>query len=222
VKSAFRFILRTALLLLGTGAPHDAFAQAAADPVPVAGLFREGTAAAPFGSSTAIADFNADGAPDVAIADRTHRGGIAYTIEVRLFEGSAQTVSFQSTTGPLKITAFDVDNDHDADLVVTPVLSREVVGVWVNDGAGHFDARRRNPFGPIDARLAGVPSLSGFGDYLIPAVPGRRLYAFGLTVDPYAVRVAQDAVTVWLPRVPVAAAAFAHGISPRAPPSFRL
>src|ERR1041385_4745153 len=43
---------------------------------------RPGSAAAPFGWATAIADFDADGTPDVAIADRPDRNdGSHYRIE---------------------------------------------------------------------------------------------------------------------------------------------
>ena len=217
-----RCIVRAALLLMSTLAPHVALAQAPVSEPAASVVFRSGTAAAPYDSATAVADFDADGAPDVAIADRTSRSGSDYDIEVRLSEGSTQTVSFTSTRGALNITALDVDNDHDADLVVTPVLSHEVVGIWINNGAGHFDASDRASFAPVAGRLAPEPSLSGFGDHLIPVVPGRRLYAFGLTGFRHMAYLSEEIMSVRLPAVPVAAAAFPPGISPRAPPSSRF
>ena len=221
MNSVYRFVVRVAVLLLSTLVPHVAFAQtAAANPSASPVMFRPGTAAAPYDSATAVADFDADGAPDVAIADRTSRSGTHYDIEVRLSEGSTQTVSFASTRGALHITALDVDNDHDADLVITPVLSREVVSIWINDGAGHFIAGDRASFASV-AGLGAVPSLSGFGDHLIPVVPGRRIYAFGLTASAHTAYLSEEIMSVRLPSVPVAAVAFPPGISPRAPPLSR-
>jgi len=222
VNSVYRFVVRAAVLLLSTLVPHVAFAQtAAAGPSASPVVFRPGTAAAPYDSATAVADFDADGAPDVAIADRTSRSGSHYDIEVRLSEGSIQTVSFASTRGALHITALDVDNDHDADLVFTPVLSREVVSIWINDGAGHFNAGDRASFASLADGLAAVLSLSGFGDHLIPVVPGRRIYAFGLTASSHTAYLSEEIMSVRLPSVPVAAVAFPPGISPRAPPLSR-
>jgi hypothetical protein len=183
--------------------------------------FRAGTAAAPFNSGAAIADFDADGAPDVAIADRTTRSGSHYNIEIRLSRGWTQTVSFVSTRGALSITAFDVDNDHDTDLVVTPVLSHEVVGIWVNDGAGHFDAGNSESFASIAGTIGVGPSISGFGHDRIPFVAGRRSYAFGLAASVRLPHLPDELVPVRLSSVPVAAVASALGISPRAPPFFR-
>ena len=217
-----RFIVGAALLLLSTLAPHMAFAQATAAAPPASPVvFRPGTAAGPFESAAAIADFDADGAPDAAIADRTSPSGSHYDIEVHLSQGSTQTVSFVSTRGELNVTALDVDDDHDADLVVTPVLSREVVGIWVNDGAGHFDADDQALLASARGRIEPVPALSGFGDHLIPVVPGRRLYLLGLTPRPYTAYFSQAGVSESVFSVPLPARAFAPSVSPRGPPSVR-
>jgi hypothetical protein len=219
MNSVYRFIVRAALLVLSTAAPNVAFAQRAAADAPASPVtFRSGTAAAPFNSATAIADFDADGAPDVAIADRTTRGGSHYDIEVRLSQGSTQTVSFVSTRGALNITPFDVDNDHDTDLVVTPVLSHEVIGIWVNDGVGHFDAGNSESFASVAGTIGVGPSISGFGHDLIPVVAGRRSYAFGLAASVRLPHLPDEAVPVRPSSVPVAAVALAFGVTPRAPP----
>jgi FG-GAP repeat len=101
--------------------------------------FRLGTAAAPFGWSTTVADLDRDGWPDVAIADRRGRSdGFAYTIELRISSARPQTLAFRSPHDSLTVTARDVDGDRDLDLVVTPALTRDVVGLWLNDGGGRF------------------------------------------------------------------------------------
>jgi hypothetical protein len=221
MNSVYRFIVRAAVLVLSTVAPHVAFAQAAADVPRSPVTFRSGTAADPFNSATAIADFDADGAPDVAIADRTTRGGSRYNIEVHFSRGWTQTVSFVSTKGALSITAFDVDNDHDAYLIVTPVLSHEVVGIWVNDGVGHFDAGNSESFASVAGTIGVGPSISGFAHELIPVVAGRRSDAFGLAASGRLPHQPAEAAPVRPSSVPVAAVAFAFGVTPRAPPFFR-
>jgi hypothetical protein len=102
--------------------------------------FRLGTAAAPFGWSTTVADLDRDGWPDVAIADRRGRqlGGFAYLIELHISNAGIQTFAFCSPHDALTVTARDVDGDRDLDLVVTPPLTRDVVGLWLNDGSGRF------------------------------------------------------------------------------------
>jgi hypothetical protein len=151
-------------------------------------VLRAGTAAAPFGAAIAISDFDADGAPDSAIADRTTRNGANYKIEVHLSGGATQTMSFFSTKGALHVAALDLDNDHDPDLVVTPVLSREVVGIWVNDGTGHFTRGRDEPYRSTVPIAQSVPAVSGSSLALLAAIPVRRFHDIGLTRTAFALR----------------------------------
>jgi VCBS repeat protein len=220
VNSAYLFVARAALLLLAILTPRVAFAQAGAiDAPPRALVLRAGTAAAPFSTSTAIADFDADGAPDIAVANRIGRASSHYNIEVRLSAGSTpQTVSFVSTRGALNITAFDVDNDHDADLVITPVLGRDVVDVWVNDGAGHFEAGNRTSYTSLGPMLGAGPSLTGVRELLISLFPGRRLDIVAAPSRPRPRDPTNQARSECRARV-VVASAFASGTLPRPPPS---
>jgi len=102
--------------------------------------FRLGTAGRPFAWSTAIGDLNADGRPDFAIADRVGRGidGFEYAIELSIAGGRSESVEFDSDLDALNITLRDVDRDRDLDVVVTGAVSRSIVAVWLNDGAGQF------------------------------------------------------------------------------------
>lgn len=102
--------------------------------------FRLGTAARPFGWSTVISDFNADGAPDLAVADRGARrpGGFGYNVRLSVSGLSLRDIRFVSPHAAVTIRAIDVDRDHDVDLVITAVPSGEVVAVWLNDGRGQF------------------------------------------------------------------------------------
>jgi hypothetical protein len=216
-----RAFLSAALLVLSMVTPQMAAAQttvssAAKTPHIV---LRTGTAAAPFGASSVITDFDADGAPDVAIADRTIRNGSHYKIEVQLSDGSTQTVSFLSTKGALRVSAADLDNDHDQDLIVTPVLGREVVGVWMNDGTGHFARGRDAPYQPFVPTLESIPTLSGSSLAVVPIVAGRRLQDLNLT-DATSIIEADDEVSP-LRRADASSVTegFLSSFSSRGPPS---
>src|SRR5580704_3792918 len=68
------------------------------------------------------------------------RAGYIYTVQ---FEMSAGAFSPPIRVhGPdawgLNITALDVDGDRDLDLVVTGGVFGRPLGVWINDGSGHF------------------------------------------------------------------------------------
>ncbi|PYQ73237.1 MAG: hypothetical protein DMG04_14610 [Acidobacteria bacterium] len=109
-------------------------------PAPDAAVFRLGNAARPFGWSTVIGDFDTDGKPDVAVADHIGRdaNGYAYRIEFSMSGQAPGGVTFQSTQSAVTIRAADVDADRDLDIVVGLPISGRTLGVWLNDGHGHF------------------------------------------------------------------------------------
>jgi hypothetical protein len=102
--------------------------------------FRLGSASRPLGWSTVVGDFNRDGTPDFAIADRVEHygGGYQFRLEFSVSGLQTQTVALDSTQEALTLGASDVDNDNDLDVVVTGTLSHAIVGVWLNDGHGSF------------------------------------------------------------------------------------
>lgn len=220
MHSLYSFAARATLLLLTILTPKAAFAQERAlSPSPQPLALRAGTAGAPFTSATAIADFDADGAPDIAVANRIGRGGARYNIEVRLSDGSPiQTVSFVSTKGALNIAAFDIDDDDDTDLVITPVLSENVVDVWVNDGAGHFEAGDPASFSSVGARLDSAPTLTSGRELLISLAPGRRIDIIAAPSRPRPRDPTRRAPSE-RPWRRAFTSAFASGISPRPPPA---
>jgi len=183
-KSASRppcpFVPGVAFLLVAMLWPGFAWSQSAATATPT---FRPGTAGSPFAWTSVVADFNADGRPDIAVADRVGgRGSSTYRIEFELSSGHHQLVSFASTYGALSITAVDVDNDHDVDLVITPVLSRHVVGVWLNDGTGHFrdDGSRNVAASYAQLSPASIGSRASFG---LPATTTERRMAVAVPLS---------------------------------------
>ena len=49
-------------------------------------------------------------------------------------------VFFESTADALTITTVDIDHDNDLDIVARRPMTGGTVGVWLNDGHGHFTA----------------------------------------------------------------------------------
>src|SRR3954451_2607643 len=117
-------------------AAPDAAAQSSPAP------YRLGNAARPFGWSTVIGDFNTDGTPDVAVADHVGRkgSGYQYRIDFSLSAERRDPLTFESIHDAVTITAADIDRDLDLDIVVVHPISGETVGIWLNDGHGHFTA----------------------------------------------------------------------------------
>jgi hypothetical protein len=136
--------------------------------------FRLGTAAGPFGWSTAIGDFNTDGTPDVAIADRVSRamGGSAYRIQFSVSGLEPKTFAFRSEQDALTVRVSDIDHDNDLDVVVSGALSHEIVGVWLNDGRGGFEAADVRQFASEVRALRSVdaadPSVDPSSSGLVP------------------------------------------------------
>src|SRR5262245_35540719 len=185
--------------------------------------FRLGDSARPFGWSTVVGDFNTDGTPDVVVADHVdaHADGYEYRIEFSVSGEPADDVTFESTHDAVTISVADVDRDNDLDVIVGTPLSGETVGVWLNDGRGHFTAGdlQRAP-----ATLRSDESFDAgdaFADVAASEPPPRRVHD---AIAP-AVRSTRPAADgdgrVDRPRTLRTARAFTS-TSPRAPPAIGL
>jgi FG-GAP repeat protein len=185
--------------------------------------FRLGTAGRPFAWSTAVGDLNADGRPDVAVADRIGRGaaGFEYNVQLSISGGGSQSVDFDSDQDALNVALRDVDHDRDLDVVVTGAVSRSIVGIWLNDGTGKFERAAPSPLGfdwsASSADLDGTnPADTAVGEVLprssAAAVASRRatgavrLPAFSLATGG-AFRTARASLSALRPRAPPIATA---------------
>jgi len=186
--------------------------------------FRLGNAARPLAWSTAIADFNVDGAPDMAVADRVAHGltGYSYRIELSISGQQSDAVTFESVNEAIQLHVSDVDDDNDLDLVASGVLSKDIVGVWLNDGHGRFTSSElRHLPGAIGARQA-LDSTDPAGDPASFEYSTRRSgarVAMPVRAPPAAALVARFASRDdWRPR----SLSRSSATGPRAPPSASL
>jgi len=91
-------------------------------------------------SGWVLADLNGDQNVDLATARSGRHDANGYAQEVRITLGAFQQTSFhfQSPGATIELSSRDVDGDQDRDLVILEPLTREPIGVWINNGAGLF------------------------------------------------------------------------------------
>ena len=102
-----------------------------------------------------LADLNGDQNVDLAKARSGGHDAGGYAQEVRITLGAFEQTSFRflSPGATVELSSRDVDGDQDRDLVILEPLSREPIGVWINDGAGLFH----------EGNLADFEALLGHG-----------------------------------------------------------
>jgi hypothetical protein len=148
----------------------------ASTPVLERPVFRLGNAGQPFGWTTAVADFNRDGIPDVAVADRVDSrfaAGYAYEIDFSISGRINSAVWFDSPSAALTISVSDVDDDNDLDVLVTEPVTRAVTSVLLNDGQGRF-TQKALPLSPARMWAATVLDDEPFGAALLAALSADR------------------------------------------------
>jgi hypothetical protein len=115
------------------------------------------------------------------------------------------------------VAAIDVDNDHDLDLVITPLLGRDVVGIWLNDGAGHF---RRGDLDAVPADVARLSPSTIAGcppQFAAVLPPPRRLAASRASAPTIAIAADVDRIRPF--QIVPSDRLLLSCLSPRAPPS---
>ena len=148
--------------------------------------------------SMAVADFNKDGTPDIAIATTT---GVA--ILLGKGEGTFGEPVPLSTGLPLKLFAADLNRDGIADLIVLPAdpdlkaapmfgAAGNNVNVYLGDGKGGFKA-----LPPFPALLAGFTPEGGFPNHVeVADVNGDGLPDLAITKQQYSYETDQTAAGV--------------------------
>lgn len=116
----------------------------------------------------AMADFGGDSRPDLAAVevDRLGEHIADYRVYIRLTEGGEQNLRLTGPLGELSITPKDVTGDGSLDLVISSG-SGDLVGIFVNDGKGHFDKANPADFAKDRGRRSSRSFLTTTRPYII-------------------------------------------------------
>jgi hypothetical protein len=92
------------------------------------------------GIHVAIADFDGDWKPDLAIVETAslRRVQANYAIHLQLSAGSDLSFLINAPDGGVRVAARDVNGDSFPDVVVSSVNDERIVAVLLNDGHGKF------------------------------------------------------------------------------------
>jgi hypothetical protein len=92
-------------------------------------------------ASFAIADFDGDLKPDLAIVEAERvdsSSNVRYSIRLRLSAGASQAIGVTAAAGGLHVVPRDVNGDNALDLLVSTAWLHQPVAVLLNDGHGNF------------------------------------------------------------------------------------
>lgn len=117
-------------------------------------------------SSWALGDLDGDRKIDLVSARPALRDSQGYTHEVSVrFGGPFENGSFtfHGRDASIRLSIRDIDGDQDRDIVILQARSSGVLGVWLNDGSGHFHegdvANFRTALSNRDSAAFDVPAL---------------------------------------------------------------
>jgi hypothetical protein len=100
--------------------------------------------------SWAVSDMNGDKIADLASAGPGRREGAEYAREISVNLTGAESAQFtvRSPGAAIQLSLRDIDGDHDRDLIIVEPWSRRAIGVWLNDGRGHFEEGNLAKYAP--------------------------------------------------------------------------
>jgi hypothetical protein len=111
--------------------------------------YRSPASSPAFNSVFAIADFDGDRKPDLAIVEMQSSNSSTatqYSIRFQLTAGAAQSFGVSAPAGGLQIVARDVNGDDAQDLLVSTAWLHQEVAVLLNDGHGNFTLANPSAF----------------------------------------------------------------------------
>jgi len=171
-------------------------------------------------SGWVLADLNGDQSVDLATARSGRHDAKGYAQEVRVTLGAFRQTSFHflSPGATVELSTQDVDGDQDRDLVILEPVSRNPIGVWINDGQGLFH----------EGNLADFEALLGHGRSSQSLLPPRQHIALPaiseervqLAVPQISFRAADRLLDLLAPRSELPRQElFQSDFRPRAPPA---
>ena len=171
-------------------------------------------------SGWVLADLNGDQKVDLATARSGGHDASGYAQEVRITLGAFHQTSFHflSPGATIELSSQDVDGDQDRDLVILEPLSREPIGVWINDGAGLFHEGNLADFRALLGQGRSSSSLLSPRQRLVlPAVSEERIQ---LAVPVFSFRAADRLLELLAPRSELPRQELLQSdFRPRAPPA---
>ena len=102
----------------------------------------------------AIADFDGDHLPDLAVVQVDSYGSRTskYSIRLRFSGGEGAAIGIEAPLGGLRIDSRDVNGDDADDLIVSTAGESEIVAVLVNDGHGNFVVAKPGAFPNLERK----------------------------------------------------------------------
>jgi len=125
----------------------------------------------------AIADFDGDLRPDLAMIRVTRDGAPAteYSLELKFSSGKRAPIGLIGPAGGLEVSPQDVNGDQFADLVITSVVDREFVAILLNDGKGNFTQVDRADYPQVGKRAdSHLCSPAELNTHELALSPGRN------------------------------------------------
>jgi hypothetical protein len=116
----------------------------------------------------AIADFDGDLQPDLAMIRVTHEGApqTEYSLELKFSSGPRPSIGLLGPAGGLEISPQDVNGDKFADLVITSQMDSEFVAILLNDGKGNFTHAESSDYPQVgkrgESRITAPPDYFGY------------------------------------------------------------
>jgi hypothetical protein len=166
----------------------------------------------------AIADFDGDWKPDLAVVETAglRKVHANYAIRLQLSAGPELFFLIDAPSGGVRVAARDVNGDNLPDVIVSSVLDERVVAVLLNEGHGQFS--RAEPSSFLDEKdpnifLTGDPSLA---DKF--TVASLRYSFSGGSVGASARTVTLSTGSISVPRAPAQSSCEFHSSRGRSPP----
>lgn len=139
-----------------------------------------------FERTLAVADLDGDKKPDGAVLlGLAGLHGRSRTIQVHFSDRPNLELSLESVEQALTLTAWDIDDDGDTDLVIEDSFTHKPLHVWINEGHGDFHEARVSDFPALGLQTRNkLESPSKPADDLPLWLPSQRGFEIAILTVP--------------------------------------